>query len=282
MSPEPLGIIAGGGLLPVRVAEAVAASGRPVIVAVLEGHGDARAYPHFTAQAFRWGLAATMLAWLKDHGVRQVVLAGTVSRPSVLSLRPDAAGVKLLARIGRAAFTGDDSILRAVMKVLAEDGFEVLGAQQVLGGLLPPAAHLAGPAPDDVARADIQRGLAVCRALGAVDVGQGCVVQQGLVLAVEAIEGTDAMMARAGGLQREGPGGVLVKALKPGQSRLADLPTIGPRTVENAAAAGLRGLAFEAGGTILLERDATIAAAAAAGIFLLSFDPAEYSEGTTP
>ncbi len=282
MSPEPLGIIAGGGLLPVRVAEAVAASGRPVIVAVLEGHGDRSAYPGFTAQAFRWGLAATMLTWLKGHGVRQVVLAGTVSRPSVLSLRPDAAGVKLLARIGRAAFTGDDSILRAVMKVLAEDGFEVLGAQQVLGGLLPSAAHLAGPAPDDIARADIQRGLAVCRALGAVDVGQGCVVQQGLVLAVEAIEGTDAMLSRAGALQREGPGGVLVKALKPGQSRLADLPTIGPRTVENAAAAGLRGLAFEAGGTILLERDATIAAATAAGIFLLAVDPAEYSEGTTP
>jgi DUF1009 family protein len=281
VSPEPLGIIAGGGLLPVRVAEAVAASGRPVVVAVLESHGDAAAFPRFPARAFRWGLAATMLAWLKEQGVRQVVLAGTVSRPSVLSLRPDAAGVKLLARVGRAAFTGDDSILRAVMKVLAEDGFEVLGAQQVLAGLLPPAAHLAGPAPDDLARADIQRGIAVCRALGAVDVGQGCVVQQGLVLAVEAIEGTDAMLARAGTLQREGPGGVLVKALKPGQSRLADLPTIGPRTVDGAKEAGLRGLAFEAGGTILLERDATIARAAAAGIFLLAFDPAEFSEGPT-
>jgi DUF1009 family protein len=280
VTPEPLGIIAGGGLLPVRVAEAVAASGRPVVVAVLEGHGDAAAYPAFPARAFRWGLAATMLAWLKDQGVRQVVLAGTVSRPSVLSLRPDAAGVKLLARIGRAAFTGDDSILRAVMKVLAEDGFEVLGAQQVLGGLLPPAALLAGPAPDDLSRADIQRGLAVCRALGAVDVGQGCVVQQGLVLAVEAIEGTDAMLARAATLRREGPGGVLVKALKPGQSRLADLPTIGPRTVDGAKSAGLRGLAFEAGGTILLERETTIARADAAGLFLLSFDPADYSEGT--
>jgi DUF1009 family protein len=280
--PGPLGVIAGGGLLPVRVAEAVAASGRPVVVAVLEGHGDATAYPRFPARAFRWGLAATMLAWLKDHGVREVVLAGTVARPSVLSLRPDAAGVKLLARIGRAAFTGDDSILRAVMKVLAEDGFEVLGAQQVLAGLLPPAALLAGPAPDDLARADIQRGLAVCRALGAVDVGQGCVVQQGLVLAVEAIEGTDAMLARAGTLNREGPGGVLVKALKPGQSRLADLPTIGPRTVDGAREAGLRGLAFEAGGTILLERETTIARAAAAGIFLLAFDPADFSEGTTP
>jgi DUF1009 family protein len=278
---EPLGIVAGGGALPVRVAQAVAASGRPVCVAVLEGHGDPAAYPGLPCASFRWGLAAQLLAWLKGQGVRQVVLAGTVARPSLLSLRPDAAGMKLLARIGRAAFSGDDSILRAVMKVLAEDGFEVVGAQQVLAGLLPPAALLAGPAPDDLARADIQRGLAVCRALGAVDVGQGCVVQQGLVLAVEAIEGTDAMLARCAALAREGPGGVLVKALKPGQSVLADLPTIGPRTVQGAQAAGLRGLAFEANGTILLEREATIARAEAAGLFLLSFDPAEFTEGTT-
>ena len=278
---DPLGIIAGGGGLPVRVAEAVAASGRPVVVAVLDGHGDPAAYQAFPHATFRWGLAAQMLAWLKGHGVRQLVLAGTVARPSLLSLRPDAAGVKLLARIGRAAFTGDDSILRAVMKVLAEDGFEVIGAQQVLAGLLPPAALLAGPDPDDLARADIQRGLAVCRALGAADVGQGCVVQQGLVLAVEAIEGTDAMLARCAALAREGPGGVLVKCVKPGQSRLADLPTIGPVTVEGARQAGLRGLAFEANGTILLERETTIARASEAGLFLLAFDPADYTEGTT-
>ena len=278
---DPLGIIAGGGGLPVRVAEAVAASGRPVVVAVLDGHGDPAAYQAFPHAPFRWGLAAQMLAWLKGHGVRQLVLAGTVARPSLLSLRPDAAGVKLLARIGRAAFTGDDSILRAVMKVLAEDGFEVIGAQQVLAGLLPPAALLAGPDPDDLARADIQRGLAVCRALGAADVGQGCVVQQGLVLAVEAIEGTDAMLARCAALAREGPGGVLVKCVKPGQSRLADLPTIGPVTVEGARQAGLRGLAFEANGTILLERETTIARASEAGLFLLAFDPADYTEGTT-
>jgi DUF1009 family protein len=278
---EPLGIIAGGGGLPLRVAEAAAAAGRPVVVAVLEGNGDAAAFGAYPAQAFRWGLAAQMLAWLKRHGVRQVVLAGTVSRPSILSLRPDAAGVKLLARIGKGAFAGDDSILRAVMTVLAEDGFEVIGAQQLLAGLLPQAALLAGPAPDDAALADIQRGIAVCRALGVADVGQGCVVQQGLVLAVEAIEGTDAMIARSAALHREGPGGVLVKCVKPGQSRLADLPTIGPRTVEGAIAAGLRGLAFEANGTILLERDATIARATAAGVFLLAFDPAAINQGTT-
>jgi DUF1009 family protein len=253
--------------------------GRPVHVVVLEGHGDPAAYAGQSHVTLRWGLAAQMLSWLRQHDVREVVLAGTVARPSLLSLRPDAASMKLIARIGRAAFNGDDSILRAVIKGLAEEGFEVVGAQALLAGLLPQAALLAGPMPDDIARADIARGLAVCHAIGVVDVGQSVVVQQGLVLGVEAIEGTDALILRAGGLKREGPAPILVKAPKPSQSNLVDLPTIGPKTVETARAAGLRGLAFQAGGTILLERDTTIAAAEAAGIFLLAFNPADYNQG---
>ena len=276
---EPLGVIAGGGTLPLRVMQAAAAMGRPVHVVVLEGHGDPAAYVGQSHVTLRWGLAAQMLSWLRQNGVREVVLAGKVARPSLLSLRPDAASMKLIARIGRAAFNGDDSILRAVMKVLAEEGFEVIGAQALLAGLLPQAALLAGPMPDDIARADIARGLAVCHAIGAVDVGQSVVVQQGLVLGVEAIEGTDALILRAGALKREGPAPILVKAPKPAQSTLADLPTIGPKTVDSALAAGLRGLAFQAGGTILLERETTIAAAEAAGIFLLAFDPADYNKG---
>jgi hypothetical protein len=279
--PEPLGVIAGGGALPLRVVQAATAIGRPVHVVVLEGHGDPSAYVGRSHVTLRWGLAAQMLSWLKQQGVREVVLAGNVARPSLLSLRPDAASMKLLGRIGRAAFNGDDSILRAVMKVLAEEGFEVVGAQALLAGLLPQAALLAGPMPDDIARADLARGLAVCHAIGAVDVGQSVVVQQGLVLGVEAIEGTDALILRAGALKREGPAPILVKALKPTQSTLADLPTIGPKTVESARFAGLRGLAFQADGTILLDRDATIAAAEAAGIFLLAFNPADYSQGVS-
>ena len=269
---EPLGIIAGGGELPLRVAEAAIAAGRPVYVAVLEGQGDPARFARLPHGVFRWGLAAQMLRALKEAGARQIVLAGRVTRPSLLSLRPDAAGLGLLARIGRTAFGGDDSILSASIRVLREEGFEILGAQDVLDGLLPRPALLTTHAPDEMARGDIRRGVAVCRALGTVDVGQGCVVQQGLVLAVEAIEGTDAMLARAAPLSREGPGGVLVKCVKPGQSRLADLPTIGPETVRGAAAAGLRGLAIEADGTIVVDRPGTVAAAEAAGLFILAFD----------
>jgi DUF1009 family protein len=137
---------------------------------------------------------------------------------------------------------------------------------------------LSQAAPDAEALADIARATAVLRALGAVDVGQGCVVQQGIVLAVEAIEGTDAMLARAAGLARPGPGGVLVKMVKPGQDRRADLPTIGPRTIDAAHAAGLRGVAFEAGGTLFTDRTACIAQADRAGLFLLGLDPT----GDTP
>ena len=207
------------------------------------------------------------------------MLIGGIRRPSLLDLRPDAEGARILARIGRAAFAGDDGLLAAVIRVLGEEGFCVIGAQDVLDAALGPSGVLTRVAPDARAMSDIQRGVAVARALGAVDVGQGCIVQQGLVLAVEAVEGTDAMLARAASLRRDGPGGVLVKLVKPGQDRRADLPTVGTETIRGAAAAGLRGVAFEAGGTILADVEATVAAADAAGLFLLGLDPEALSNG---
>ena len=275
---EPLGIIAGGGPMPRRVADAARAAGRPVSVVVLEGHGDPAAWAGYPHIVLRFGLAARMLSWLKGQGVRQLVLSGSVTRPSFLSLRPDAESVRLAVRIGRRAFGGDDELLTTVLAVLREEGFEPLGAQELLQGLLAPAGLLTRAAPDADAMADIARGVRVVRALGAVDVGQGAVVQQGLVLAVEAIEGTDAMLARAGALRRDGPGGVFVKLVKPGQDRRVDLPTLGAPTVAAAAAAGLRGIAFEAEGCILAERDAMIAAADAAGLFLLGLTPQHIGE----
>jgi hypothetical protein len=200
-------------------------------------------------------------------------MIGPVRRPSFFDLRPDAEGAKLLARIGRAAFAGDDGLLAAIIKILAQEGFNVLGAHEVMREVLAPAGLLTKTAPDAMALSDIERGIVVVRHLGQADVGQGCVVQQGLVLAVEAIEGTDAMLARAGTLRIDGTGGVLVKLSKPNQDRRADLPTIGPVTVRNVAAAGLRGVAFEAQATILAEREAMLAAADAAGLFLLGLEP---------
>jgi DUF1009 family protein len=265
-----LGIIAGGGPMPARLAAAASASGRSVFVLGLEGHVDAAAIAAFPHRVVRIGAGGEMLAALRGAGVDELVLIGPVKRPSLLTLMPDAEGAKLLARIGRAAFAGDDGLLAAVIRVLEEEGFRVRGVQEVIAGLAAPEGVLGAVPPTPAAEADILRGVAVARALGAADVGQAVVVQQGLVLGVEAAEGTDALLARCAGLRREGAPGVLVKLAKPGQEARADLPTIGVRTVEGAAAAGLAGIAVEAGLTLLPEREATIAAADRAGLFLLA------------
>lgn len=267
-----LGILAGGGPLPGRVAAAAHAAGRGVFIIGLEGFVEPPVVAPFPHAFARLGAAGRIIAMLREHRCEDLVLVGPVRRPSLLDLRPDGDGAKMVARIGRAAFAGDDGLLAAVVRVLGEEGFRVIGAHEILAEALGPPGLLTSAAPDAAAMSDIVRGAAVVRALGAVDVGQGCVVQQGIVLCVEAIEGTDAMLARAAGLARPGPGGVLVKLVKPGQDRRADLPTIGPNTARAAAAAGLRGIAFEAGGTILIDRDATVAAADEASIFLVGID----------
>ncbi len=272
-----LGILAGGGRLPGQVAAAARAAGRNVFLVGLEGFADPAVLAPWPHEVVRILAAGRILAALREHGCEDLVLVGPVRRPSLLDLRPDAEGARILARIGRAAFAGDDGLLAAVVRVFAEEGFRVLGAHEILNEALGPAGLLSHAAPDAVALADIRRGIAVARALGAIDVGQGCVVQQGIVLAVEAAEGTDAMLARCVALAAPGRGGVLVKLVKPGQDRRADLPTVGPETLRGAAGAGLRGVAFEAGGTILAERDATIVVADAAGLFLLGLGPDDLS-----
>jgi DUF1009 family protein len=271
--PRRLGIIAGGGVLPAKVAAAARAAGRDVFILGLEGFAEPAVLAPWPHEIQRLGAAGRILAALREHGCQDLVMIGPVRRPSLLDLRPDAEGAKLLARVGRAAFAGDDGLLAAVMRVLTEEGFRVLGAHEIMREAVAPSGVLTRTAPDAQAMTDIDRGVRVARLLGSADVGQGCVVQQGLVLAVEAIEGTDAMLARAGALRRDGVGGVLVKLAKPGQDKRADMPTIGPDTVRNAVAAGLRGVAFEARATILAEREACLAAADAAGLFLLGLEP---------
>jgi len=278
-TPRTLGILAGGGRLPAQVAAAARAAGRSVFIVGLEGFADPAVLAPWRHEIIRIGAAGRIMAALRGHGCQDLVLIGPVRRPSMLDLRPDAEGVRILGRIGRAAFLGDDGLLAAVIRVLGEAGFRVIGAHEVMRDALGPRGLLTRMAPDAQAVADLERGIAVARALGAADVGQGCVVQQGIVLAVEAVEGTDAMLARCAGLARPGVGGVLLKLVKPGQERRADLPTIGPTTIAGAVAAGLRGVAFEAGGTILADREATVAAADAAGLFVLGLDPEAVMEG---
>lgn len=217
----------------------------------------------------RLAAAGDILSGLHAHGCRDLVLIGPVKRPSLGSLRPDATGARILARIGRALFAGDDGLLGAIVRVLGEEGFTVRGAHEFLPGSVARRGVLGAVGPDASACSDIVLGRDVVRQLGRLDIGQGCVVQGGLVLAVEALEGTDRMLERVGSLrQPDRPGGVLVKMAKPGQERRADLPTIGPRTVAGAMAAGLRGIAMEAGATLITDPAACIAMADEAGLFL--------------
>ncbi len=273
MNATPLGIIAGGGALPGQVAAAAQAGGRAVFIAALEGFADPAVVAPYSHRFFRLGAMGAIRRAVEQAGCVDLVMIGPVKRPSLLALRPDAEGARLLAKIGRAAFAGDDGLLAAVVRVLSEEGFHVLGAHDILSDVLAPPGLLTTRAPDAAAMADIERGIAVLKIIGAADIGQACVVQQGIVLAVEAVEGTDAMLARIPSVARPGPAGVLVKLAKPGQERRADMPTIGVATIRHAREAGLLGVAFEAGGTILADRRAMIEAADAAGMFLLGVQP---------
>jgi len=273
--PGPLGLIAGGGEMPRLVADAALASGRSCLILLLEDQAEPERWTDLPHHVVRLGAAGEMLRRLRGVGCREIIMSGRVKRPSLLAMRPDAEGAKFLARIGKAAWAGDDGLLSALVKALEAEGFVVRAPESVLTGSVAPAGVLGRVAPPAGALVDIARGVAVARALGSADVGQSVVVQQGLVLAVEAIEGTDAMLARAGLLRREGPGGVLVKLAKPGQERRADLPVIGVTTVAEAAKAGLSGIAIEAGSTLVPLLGATIAAADDAGLFLCGIDAVE-------
>lgn len=267
---NPLGIIAGGGSLPAQVAAAAEASGREVFIAGIEGYAEPDLLKPFAHQFYRLGAVGAMIRAFRAHGCNDLVMIGPVKRPSFLSLRPDAEGARLLARIGKAAFLGDDGLLAAIVAVLSDEGFQILGAHEIMKDAVAPEGLLTKTAPDAQAMADIKRGIEVLKLVGAADIGQACVIQQGLVLAVEAVEGTDAMLARIPAVMRSGPAGVLVKIAKPQQDRRADMPTIGPETMNHIVIAGLRGLAFEAGSTILVDRNKLIQIADREGLFLLS------------
>ena len=267
--PRKLGILAGGGPLPVRLIQSCRASRRQFFVAAFEDQTDPETVDGVPHAWVRLGAAGTLLEKLSEAGVEDLVFAGHIRRPSLSALRPDARAAALLARAGARAL-GDDGILSAVIRELEErEGFRVIGPDSLLPDDLAQPGVYGATEPDAAALADIERGIEAARGIGALDIGQAAVVQQGLVLAVEAIEGTDAMLARCRELCREGPGGVLVKVKKPNQEARADLPTIGVGTVEAAAAAGLRGIAVEAHGALVIDRPAVARAADVAEIFVI-------------
>jgi len=270
-----LGIIAGGGELPAAIADCASGAGRPVFVAALQG---AAADPDLGRFAHEWvslGQAGRTVQLLREHGCLDVVLAGKVSRPKWSDIKLDAKAMLKLPQIMAAAARGDDALLRSLTAFLEEEGFRVVSVAEAAPSLLADTGALGakGPSPQD--QTDIELGIKVVRALGSLDIGQAAVVCDGLVLAVEAAEGTDAMIARVGTLPENIRGtasnrrGVLIKARKPIQDGRTDLPVIGRQTVASAATAMLAGIAVEAGGALILNKAAVAEDADSACLFVL-------------
>lgn len=269
MTDQPkLGIVAGGGSLPGQIIETCQQQKRPYFVLALKDQADDPRIEQGPHAWLRLGQAGRSEKILRDQDVEEVVFVGAVKRPTLSELVPDLKTLRVMTRAAMEGL-GDNGLLGLIIKEVEEAGGKVVGAHDVCPDLLATEGAFGRHRPDRQADVDIARGLSVLVALDREDVGQACAVQQGIVLAVEAIEGTDRMIARAGDVKRRGAGGVLVKIKKPSQDARIDMPTIGPATVHNVAAAGLRGIAVEAGATLVLERDETIREADKAGLFLI-------------
>ena len=272
---DPLAIICGGGSFPGAVAEAVARQGRRPVMFAVKGWADPKVVECYTHHWIVLGQIGRLFRLAHAESCREAVFIGTLLRPPLTGIRLDWQSIWLLPRLFRMFRGGDDRLLSGIASLLAEGGLRVIGLEEVAPDIIVPDGVLGRYQPSPRDRADIARALAMIAALGPFDVGQAAVVANNHVLAVEAAEGTDNLLARIADLRRQGrvvtpPGvGVLVKAPKPGQDRRFDLPAIGPQTVENVSHAGLAGMAVAAGGTIIAEAGQAVAAADRAKIFLL-------------
>jgi DUF1009 family protein len=270
---EPLGIVCGAGSFPIAVAEAVERTGRPVVLLALQGFADP-AVERFTHEWTHFGAFGRLVSLARKHHLRDMVAIGSVFRPHLKDFRLDWTTLRILPRLARLYRGGDDHLLSGVAEIVGEFGFRLLSIAEIAPELLVPAGVLGRHKPSPEDEIDIAFGMDLLRALGPFDVGQAAAVAGRRVLAVEAAEGTMVMLARLAELRKGGRlqlpkrAGVMVKAPKPSQDRRIDLPAIGAETVEQAAAAGLSGIAVEAGGTIVPDIAALVRAADAAGLFV--------------
>ena len=269
----PLALIAGGGGLPRQIAKACLESGRAIFVVRLKGfvEADMSGFPGIEAGLGEFG---KVFSALKRQRCSAVCFAGAVTRPDFLALKPDLRGLTAMPGLMAASRHGDDAVLRRVLWEFECEGFEIEGVHSVVGGMTMSEGAMGRIRPEARHAEDITRALQVARGIGELDIGQGVIIADGLVLAVEAQEGTDAMLARCSELPLEIRGsperriGVLAKAPKPLQDRRIDLPTIGVITVRNVANAGLSGIVGEAGAVLVVERTEVIAAADKLGLFI--------------
>jgi DUF1009 family protein len=270
----PLALICGGGTLPLAVADSAAKRGRDLVLFAISGHAEPAMITRYRHHWLRVGQFGAFTRLARAAGCRDVVWIGGLVRPSLWSLRPDFLAIKSLPKIIRAYRGGDNHLLTGVSKLFEEQGFHLVGAHEVAPEILVPEGALGQVDASERDREDIAFGFAYLQASGAFDVGQAAVVAGKRVLAVEAAEGTDQMLARVADLRANGRigvasgAGVLVKAPKPGQDQRFDLPSIGPQTVIGVARAELAGIAVVAGKTVFADAENVVREADRAGIFV--------------
>ena len=283
MSARHIGLIAGGGRLPYHVAHAVRQSGEALTVIQIDGEASQAGFDG--AVSLPLAKFGKILSTLKKAGVTHVCAAGNVARPDFSSFKPDLRAARYLPGTIAAARRGDDALMRHVLGIFEENGFAIVSAQSLCEPLLLPDGPLGRHSLTSLHRADAERAMDVARIMGEQDIGQGAVVASGVVLAVEAQEGTDAMLTRVAALPEALRGhearrvGVLAKRVKPHQDIRVDMPTLGPATVRLAANAGLAGIMGDAGGAFVLDRDETVRLADELGLFIIGL-PGSRPDGT--
>jgi DUF1009 family protein len=249
---EPVGILAGRGRYPYLLAQRIVAMENPVVVAGIEGQFSGNLPPGCGPRAsFPLGALGRTAQFFRSCGVRRIYFAGGIDRKGgLLSARPDRHALTLLLR---AFVNGDDKLLRMAAKTMRRLGIAVEDPAPILQDLLTPKGLVAGPTPSVHTKTNIAIAWKAAKRLGLRDLGQAATAYDGKVVGLEDRRGTDALLAAA-----PGPGAVLAKTVKPFQDRRFDLPAIGPSTILIAKAVGLRAIAAEAGGVLLLERDRLI------------------------
>lgn len=272
-----LGIIAGGGNIPKMLIDECLRQKKDFVVLAIEGNADTELfngadYPH---KWIRIGQAGTGFSYFSEQKVQDVVMIGTIRRPSFFDLVPDLRTTAFFAKVGAKAL-GDDGILRALVSEIENDGMQVKGVHEVMPELLIKEGVLTKKKPTKKEITDIKRGIEAALTLGRLDIGQAVVVQHGLVLGVEGIEGTDELMRRCKDYRRKGDGGILVKLRKPQQDMRIDLPTIGSRSVERAHETGLNGIVVHAGNGLIVDEKETIRLADKYGMFIIGVTPGDY------
>jgi DUF1009 family protein len=271
---SPVGVIAGGGAMPFAVADSLSRRGIAPVVFALRGACDPDRVARFRHHWISVGQLGRATKLFRSEGCRDLIFIGTLLRPALSEIRLDWGTIRVLGRVWAAFRGGDDHLLSGIGRILEQDGFRMVGVRDVAPDVLMPEGNIARASPDADAAADIEKGRKVLAALGPFDIGQAVVVIDGHVVAVEDIEGTDGLLARvarlreAGRIRARSGRGVLVKAPKSGQDLRFDLPTVGAKTVEGAAQAGLAGIAVIAGHTVAADSQAMIVAADSAGLFV--------------